>query len=107
MGFGLKQMAESGAELAVDDGAADLQQEIGAAPGPAHLLLLVHAAVDQEVGRAFGDRGADPLTGAMPLGVVDQPCALAGQVAVNLTQRRPQPARRGTLRAAAAGAPEG
>src|SRR5689334_5902251 len=107
LGFGLEQLAESGAELAVDDGAADLEQEIGAAAGPAHLLLLVHAAVDQEVGGAFGDRRADPLTGAMALGIGDQPGALAGETAVDLAQRRPQPARRGTPRAAAALAPEG
>src|SRR5689334_9910513 len=80
IGFGLEQVAESGAELTVDDGAADLEQEIGAAAGPAHLLLLVHAPVDQEVGGAFGDRGADPLTGMMTLGVVDQPGTLAGQI---------------------------
>src|SRR4051794_41335855 len=89
--LGLEQLAESGAELAVNDGAADLEQEIGTAAGPAHLLLLVHAAVDQEVGGAFGDRRADPLTGAMPLGIVDQPSTLAGEIAVDLAQRRPQP----------------
>src|SRR5690349_21595437 len=86
-----------GAELAVDDGAADLEQAIGAAAPPVHLLLFVHAPVDQEVGGAFGDRGADPLTGAMTLGIVDQPGALAGEIAVDLAQRRPQPARRGAL----------
>src|SRR5690348_10965517 len=107
IGFGLEQLAESGAELAVDDGAADLEQEIGAAARPAHLLLLVHAAVDQEVGGAFGDRRADPLTGTMLLGVVDQPGALAGEIAVDLVQRRPQPARRGAARATAALALEG
>src|SRR5690349_23387045 len=95
--FGLEQLAESEAELAVDDGTADLEQEIGAAARPAHLLLLVHAPVDQEVGGAFGDRRADPLTGAMALGIVDQPGALAGEIAVDLVQRRPQPARRGAL----------
>jgi hypothetical protein len=36
-----------------------LKQEVGAAAGPAHLLRFVHAAVDQEVGGAFGQRGAD------------------------------------------------
>src|SRR3954453_22516149 len=107
IGFSIEELAESGAELAVDDGTADLEQGIGAAARPAHLLLLVHAAVDQEVGGAFGDRRADPLTGAMALGIVDQPGALAGQVAVELTQRRPQPAGRGTPRAAAALALEG
>src|SRR3954453_6808131 len=83
IGFSIEELAESGAELAVDDGAADLEQAIGAAAGPAHLLLLVHAAVDQEVGGAFGDRRADPQTGVMPLGTGDQPCTLAGQVAVD------------------------
>src|SRR4051812_20146082 len=63
-GFGIEQMTEAGAELAIDDGAADLEQEIGAAAGPAHLLRFVHAAVDQEVGGPFRDR-ADPLTDAM------------------------------------------
>src|SRR5690242_12001513 len=107
IGFRIEELAEPGAELAVDDGAADLEQEIGAAAGPAHLLLLVHAAVDQEVGGAFGDRGADPLTGAMTLGIVDQPSALAGEIAVDLAQRRPQPARRGVPQTAAALALEG
>jgi len=90
--LGLEQVAESGPELAVDDGTTDLEQAIGAAAEPAPLLFLVHAAVDQEVGGAFGDRRADPLTGAMTLGVVDQPCALTGEIAVDLVQRRPQPA---------------
>ena len=29
-------------------------------PGPSHLLGFGHAAVDQEVGRTFGERCADP-----------------------------------------------
>src|SRR4051794_24945796 len=65
--FGLEQLSEPGAELAVDDSASDLEQAIGAAAGPAHLLLLVHASVDQEVGSTFDDRGADPQAGAMTL----------------------------------------
>jgi hypothetical protein len=56
------------------------------------LLGFVHAAVDQEVGGAFGERGTDPQTGAMAFGIVDQPGALAGQIAVDLAQRSPQPA---------------
>ena len=44
-----------------------------AAPRPAHLLRLVHPAVHQEVGRAFGRCRADPLPGSVPLGIVDQP----------------------------------
>ena len=31
----------------------DLQQQVGAASRPAHLLRLVHPPIDQEVGRSF------------------------------------------------------
>ena len=60
-------MSEAGAELAVavEDGAADLEQEIGAAAGPAHLLGVVHAAVGREVGHCFGQRGATCFMGIM------------------------------------------
>ena len=60
---GLKQLA--GSERAVEDG--PLEQEVGAVPRPAHLLGVVHAAVDQEVGGAFGQRGADAEPGTMGL----------------------------------------
>src|SRR6188474_3419110 len=90
----MEELAEAGTKFAVEAGAADLEQKIGAAAGPSHLLRFVHAAVDQEVGGAFGDRRADPQTGTVALGIVDQPGALAGQIAVDLAQRRPQPARR-------------
>src|SRR3954466_1391936 len=83
-GIGFEELSEAGAEFAVEDGAADLEQEISTASGPAHLLGFGHAAVDQEVGGCFGRRGADPQTGAMTLGVVDQPSTLAGQIAVDL-----------------------
>jgi hypothetical protein len=56
------------------------------------LLGFGHAAVDQEVGGAFGERGTDPQTSTMTLGIVDQPGTLAGQIAVDLAQRLPQPA---------------
>ena len=49
--LGLEELSEAGAEFAVEDGAADLEQEVGATTGPAHLLGFGHAAVDQEVGR--------------------------------------------------------
>src|SRR4051795_3811370 len=73
---GLETLPETGAERAVVEGAADLEQQIGPAPGPAHLLRLGHAAVDQEVGRALGQRRADPLPGPVPFGVIDQMGAL-------------------------------
>jgi translocation and assembly module TamB len=56
--FSFEELSEGGAKLAVEGGA--LEQEIGAAAGPSHLLRFVHAAVDQEVGGAFRDRSADP-----------------------------------------------
>src|SRR4051794_26554605 len=73
---GEEALPETGAERAVVEGAADLEQPIGPAPGPAHLLRLGHAAVDQEVGRALGQRRADPLPGPVPFGVIDQMGAL-------------------------------
>src|SRR3954471_559874 len=87
--FGIEQRFEAGSELAVEDSA--LEQEIGAAAGPPHLLRFVHAAIDQEVGGAFGDRRADPQAGTMAFGIVDQPGTLTGEIAVDLAQRRPQP----------------
>src|SRR5215217_8636375 len=98
-------MAEPRTERAVADGAADLEQQVGAAAGPAHLLRLGHAPVDQEVGRAFRDRRADPQAGPVPFGVVDQPGALAAEVAVHRAQRPPQLA--SGLARPAATAPEG
>src|ERR671932_827816 len=90
---GDEALPEAGAERAVVDGAADLQQPVGAAPRPAHLLRLVHAAIDEEVGRALGQRGADPQPGAVPLAVVDQPITLPGEIVVQRPQRGPQLAR--------------
>src|SRR4051794_36967572 len=69
-------LPETGAERAVVEGAADLEQQIGPAPGPAHLLRLGHAAVHQEVGGALGQRRADPQPGPVPFGVIDQMGAL-------------------------------
>src|SRR4051795_2121943 len=68
---GLEALPEAGAERAVVDGTADLEQPVGTAPGPAHLLRLGHPAVHQEVGRALGQRRADPPPGPVSLGVVD------------------------------------
>jgi len=79
---GLELLSKAGTERAIMDGAPNLQQQVGAASRPAHLLCFVHPAVHQDVGRAFGDRGAHPQARAVPLGVVDQPGALAGQIAV-------------------------
>jgi hypothetical protein len=47
------------------------------------MLTFVHPSVHQEVGRPFGDRGADPQSGTMAFGVIDQPVALAGQILIS------------------------
>ena len=52
-GLILKNWPKPGPSLPLD-GAADLEQKISTASRPLHLLRLVHAAVDQEVGRCFG-----------------------------------------------------
>src|SRR3954452_9589153 len=85
-----ESLSEAGTEGAVVDSAANLQQQIGTASGPTHLLGLVHPAVHQEVGRAFGDGRPNPQAGTMTLGVVDHPVGLAHQIAVQCQQRSPQ-----------------
>src|SRR5690349_24832491 len=65
-----EELAEAGIERAVEDGAADLEPEVSTAAGPSHRLRFVHALIDQEVGRCFGQRGADPQAGAMTFSVV-------------------------------------
>ena len=86
----LEALPEAGAERAVVDGAADLEQPVGAAPRPAHLLRFGHPAVHQDVGRALGRRRADPQPGPVPLAVIDQPVAPPDEVAVQRLQRGPQ-----------------
>jgi hypothetical protein len=39
-GIGVEQLSEAGTEPAVEDGAADMEQEIDASAGPSHLLGL-------------------------------------------------------------------
>src|SRR5215212_11040618 len=90
---GEEALPEAGAERAVVDGAADLEQPIGTAPRPAHLLRFVHATIDEEVGRSLGQRRANPQPGPMPFAIVDQPIALPDEVAVQRLQRGPQLAR--------------
>jgi hypothetical protein len=48
------------------------------------------AARPQEIGRSFGDRGANPQAGTVALSVIDRPVALAGQTAVQRLQGGPQ-----------------
>jgi hypothetical protein len=86
---GVESLSEAGAERPIVDGAANLQQEIGPSARPTHLLGFVHPAVHQEVGRAFGDRGPDPQSGTVPLGIIDQLVALAAEITIQRMQGRP------------------
>ena len=79
---GLEFLSKGGTERAIIDGATNLQQEIGAASRPSHLLRFVHSAVHQEIGGPFGDRGSNAQSGTMALGVIDQPVALAGEITI-------------------------
>src|SRR3954447_18764730 len=99
---GEEALPEAGAERAIVDGATDLEQPIGTAPRPAHLLRFVHAAIDEEVGRSLGQRRANPQPGPVPFAVVDQSVALPDEVTVQRLQRGPQLAR-GRDESAAAG----
>ena len=97
----LKQVAEPRTERAVVDRTANLEQKIGASSRPSHLLRFVHSSIDKEVRSPFGHRSSDTQAGAISLGVIDEPVALAAEVAVDFVQRRPQLARRHAFRAMA------
>src|SRR3954466_15739580 len=90
---GKEALPKAGAKRAVVDGAADLEQPIGTASRPAHLLRFVHATVDEKVGRSLGQRCANPQPSPVPFAIVDQPIALPDEVAVQRPQRGPQLAR--------------
>jgi hypothetical protein len=53
--IGFEDLSERRIDLAVEDGTANLEQKVGTSAGLSHLLRLVHAAVDQEVGGCFGE----------------------------------------------------
>jgi hypothetical protein len=55
----LEPLSEAQTEPIIIDSATNLQQQVGAASRPSHLLTFIHSAVHQEIGRSFGDRGAN------------------------------------------------
>src|SRR3954463_2620356 len=71
------------------DGTANLEEEIGPSPRPAHGLRFVHPPIAQEIGRHLRDRGTNPQAGTVPLGVIDHPVALAGEIAIQRVQGGP------------------
>jgi hypothetical protein len=87
---GFEPLAEAGSERAVIDRTSNLQQQVGASSRPAHLLRLVHPPIDQEVRRPFRHGRANSLACTVSFGVVDEPGALAVEVAVDLVQCVPQ-----------------
>jgi hypothetical protein len=73
IGCWFEQSAEAMPERAVKDRTPNLQQRVGAASRPSHLLRLVHPSIDQEVGCALSQRGPDPQAGPVSLGIIDEP----------------------------------
>jgi len=92
-----------GTERAIVDGATNLQQEIGAASRPSHLLRFIHSAVHQEIGGPFGDSSSNSQSGTMALGVIDQPVALAVEITIQRLQGGPQLSRGPVFAATCAG----
>jgi hypothetical protein len=62
---GFEPLTEAGTKRPVVNCAADLQHQVGAPPRPAHLLRLVHPAIDQEIRRALRHRSPDAHAGAL------------------------------------------
>ena len=58
---------EVAGKLVVKDAGADLQQQVGAARGPAHLLFFDHPLADDLVDRGLGERGGGGLASAVAL----------------------------------------
>jgi hypothetical protein len=83
-------MAEPRTEGAVVDRTSDLQQQVGPASRPSHLLGLVHTTINQEVRCAFRNRSPDAQAGTISFGVIDEPAALVAEIIADLVQRAPQ-----------------
>ena len=61
-----------------------LQEQIGSAPAPLHLLLLGKALADDGIHRRLDKSRGDPLTGPIALTVVDQAHQVNGTVTATL-----------------------
>jgi hypothetical protein len=78
-----QQAANARTERAVIAGTAKLQQKIGASSRPSHLQRFVYPSIDKEVRSASGNRSADPQTGAISLGAIQEPVALTVEITVD------------------------
>ena len=74
-GISFEQLSEPGAELAVDDRAADLKQEIGATVGPAYLPLPDPQLVKLPTGHALIDTPPRKSWRTLPARSLDNRCA--------------------------------
>ncbi|MEU4235062.1 hypothetical protein AB0F17_63250 [Nonomuraea sp. NPDC026600] len=75
-------------EVVVEDAGADLEEEVGAAWRPAHLLFLDHAAADDVVDGGFGGGAGDGFAAAVAFAVVGDLLAVACDVAAELDDPR-------------------
>ena len=64
---------EVGFEVVVEDAGADLEEEVGAAGCPSHLLFLDHSAADDVVDRGFCGGAGDRFAVAVAFTVVGRP----------------------------------
>jgi hypothetical protein len=87
---GFEPLTKAGTERPVVSCAADLQHQVGASPRPAHLLGLVHPAIDQEIRRTLRHCSPDAHASTMSCGVVDKPGALAAKIVVDFMKRMAQ-----------------
>src|SRR6202048_3166214 len=87
---GAESLSEAGTERAIVDCATNLEQKISPSSRPAHLLRFVHPAIYHVIGHPFRDRGANSQSRTVPLGIIDHPIALAGEITIERVQRGPQ-----------------
>jgi hypothetical protein len=76
-----------GSQFVVEDAGADLEEEVGSAWGPAHLLFLDHAFADDLVHGGLDEGAGDGLPGAVVFPVVGDPVGVGPDVGGELTHR--------------------
>jgi hypothetical protein len=77
---------EVSGQVVVEDSGADLQEQMGALRGPAHLLLFDHALGHHLVDGGLDEGGGDGLTAAAALAVVGDPLGVGADVSGELGQ---------------------
>jgi hypothetical protein len=77
-------LPECGLPVTIQDPRPDLQQQMGAALRPGHLLLLAEALADYLIDRRFHEAGANPLSGPVALPIVRNETLVALNIRVEL-----------------------